>query len=175
MHVKGAFKVTKSAWEHMKKNNFGRIIFTSSAAGLYGNYGQTNYSSAKSSLIGFSHSLALEGKKFNIHSNTIAPIASSRILATINQTDKLKPEYISPLVLYLCHEDCKETGGLFECGAGWYTKLNYFRTKGVHLKGEIQPEDIQKNWNLITDFKEPVQVKSAVDSIKHTSELLSKL
>lgn len=175
VHLRGAFKVTRAAWPHMQKQKYGRIIMTSSAAGLYGNYGQTNYSSVKAGLIGFANSLALEGKRFNIQVNTIAPVASSRILATINTTDKFKTSFISPLVLYLCSEKCKETGGIFECGTGWYSKLNWIRTQGVILQEPINHHDIEKNWEKIIDFTDPVQIRSSAESMKHTIALASKL
>jgi 3-hydroxyacyl-CoA dehydrogenase/3a,7a,12a-trihydroxy-5b-cholest-24-enoyl-CoA hydratase len=175
VHLLGAYKVTKAAWPHMIKNNYGKIIMTSSSSGIYGNRGQANYSSAKAALIGFANSLAIEGAGRNIMVNTIAPIASSRILATVNTTDKFKPEFISPLVLWLCHQNCKETGGIFECGAGWYSKLRWIRTQGVQLREPIDPKDIEENWSKITDFTDPIQVKSAVDSMKHAASLISKL
>eukprot|EP01080_Neovahlkampfia_damariscottae_P006317 gene6317-10324_t len=136
VHMKGSFKVTHAAWPHMKKNKFGRIIFISSSSGIYGNFGQANYAMAKSGFIGLGQTLAIEGYKDNIHCNIVAPVGSSRILASINPTDLLKPAYVSPLMIYLCHPKTKETGGLFECGGGFFTKLKWFRTEGysVNLK-----------------------------------------
>ena len=157
VHVRGSYKVTKAAWDHMQEAGFGRVIFTASAAGIYGNFGQANYAMAKLGLVGFSNTLAIEGKKKNVLVNTIAPIAGSRLTETIlpkNITDALKPEYVSPLVAYLCHESCEETGGLFEVGGGLYTKLRWERTEGKLFKlgREIKPEQIKKSWGVITDF-----------------------
>ena len=98
---------------------------TSSAAGIYGNFGQSNYSAAKLGLFGLSNTLSLEGAKYNIKSNTIAPLAKSRLTETVMPEEllaNLKPDYVAPLVLYLCHESCDETGSLFEVGAGWIGK-----------------------------------------------------
>ncbi|MBX3203155.1 MAG: SDR family NAD(P)-dependent oxidoreductase, partial [Labilithrix sp.] len=157
VHVRGSYKVTKAAWDHMQEAGFGRVIFTASAAGIYGNFGQANYAMAKLGLVGFSNTLAIEGKKKNVLVNTIAPIAGSRLTETIlpkNITDALKPEYVSPLVAWLAHESCEETGGLFEVGGGLYAKLRWERTEGKVFKlgREIKPEQIKKSWGVITDF-----------------------
>src|SRR5699024_472914 len=112
---------------------YGRIIFTTSAAGLYGNFGQANYSSAKLGLLGLANTLAIEGRKQNIHVNTIAPIAGSRLTETVmpaNLLEQLKPEYVSPLVAWLCHDNCKSSGAVFEVGAGFFGKLRWQRTTG---------------------------------------------
>ncbi len=109
----------------MKANNFGRIIMTASGAGIYGNFGQANYSAAKLGLLGLSNTLSIEGSKYNIRCNTIAPVARSRLTQTVMPEeilDVLKPEYVAPLVLFLCHEATEETGGLFEVGGGWVGK-----------------------------------------------------
>jgi (3R)-3-hydroxyacyl-CoA dehydrogenase / 3a,7a,12a-trihydroxy-5b-cholest-24-enoyl-CoA hydratase / enoyl-CoA hydratase 2 len=157
VHVRGSYKVTKAAWDHMQEAGYGRVIFTASAAGIYGNFGQANYAMAKLGLVGFSNTLAIEGRKKNVLVNTIAPIAGSRLTETIlpkNITDALKPEYVSPLVAWLCHESCEETGGLFEVGGGLFTKLRWERTEGKLFKlgREIKPEQLQKSWGVITDF-----------------------
>jgi 3-hydroxyacyl-CoA dehydrogenase/3a,7a,12a-trihydroxy-5b-cholest-24-enoyl-CoA hydratase len=157
VHVNGAFKVTKAAWDHMLEAGFGRIIMTASAAGIYGNFGQANYAMAKLGLVGFSNTLALEGLKKNVRVNTIAPIAGSRLTETVlpkNMTDALKPEYVSGLVAYLCHESTEETGGLFEVGGGLFAKLRWERTEGKLFKlgRPITPEQIKNDWNQISDF-----------------------
>ena len=156
VHVKGSFCCSKAAWPIMREQQYGRIIMTSSAAGIYGNFGQSNYSAAKMALIGLGQTLALEGKKYNIHSNTIAPIADSRLTATVLPDDirkKLKPEYVSPLVAYLCSEQCEATGGLFEVGAGSFFHLNWYRSEGSTLKTEdVTIENVAKNFSKITDM-----------------------
>lgn len=112
---------------------------TASAAGIYGNYGQANYGSAKLSLYGFGRSLAKEGAKKGINCNIIAPLAGSRITETVMPPDllsALKPEMVAPFVAYLCHSSCKETGSLFELGAGYCAKVRLERSPGVLLKVE---------------------------------------
>ncbi|MCA9714449.1 MAG: SDR family NAD(P)-dependent oxidoreductase [Myxococcales bacterium] len=157
VHVYGSFKVTHAAWPHMRDQQYGRVIMTSSAAGLYGNFGQANYSTAKLGLLGFGFTLAHEGRKRNIHVNTIAPVAGSRMTETIlppNLIDALKPEYVSPLVALLCHERCEETGGIFEVGGGMISKLRWQRTNGklYRIGREITPELLRDSWDTIVDF-----------------------
>lgn len=158
VHVKGAFCCTKAAWPIMREQKFGRIIMTSSAAGIYGNFGQANYSSAKMALIGLGQTLALEGKKYNIHANTIAPIADSRLTATVLPEDirkKLNPEYVSPLVGYLCSEQCEETGGLFEVGAGAFFHLKWCRSEGARMKPEeVTIEKVAENFGKVVDMSD---------------------
>ncbi len=158
VHVTGAFKVTHAAWPYMRDQGYGRIIVTSSAAGIYGNFGQANYSLAKLGLVGFSQTLALEGQKKNVHANAIAPIAGSRMTETVlpkELLDALKPEYVSPLVAWLCHESCEENGSLFEVGGGFMAKLRWERTKGktFRIGRNITPELVQKSWGEVTSFE----------------------
>jgi 3-hydroxyacyl-CoA dehydrogenase/3a,7a,12a-trihydroxy-5b-cholest-24-enoyl-CoA hydratase len=171
VHMLGAFRVTHAAWPYMRDQGYGRIIFTSSAAGIYGNFGQANYSAAKLGLVGLASTLAVEGSKKNIRVNTIAPLAGSRLTETVmpkEVVDALKPEYVSPVVLYLGHEDCKETGGLFEVGGGFVAKLRWERTRGKiwKLGRAIQPENIQKAWSEITDFADATHPENITASMQ---------
>jgi len=131
---------------------------TSSAAGLYGNFGQANYSMAKLGLLGFANTLSIEGKGRDILVNTIAPIAGSRMTATAmppELVEAFKPEFVTPLVLYLCHESSAETGGIFELGAGWVSKLRWQRTLGAFfpIDHPLTPEDIHNAWPVIGNFE----------------------
>ncbi|XP_053726935.1 peroxisomal multifunctional enzyme type 2 isoform X1 [Synchiropus splendidus] len=174
VHLRGSFLVTRAAWNHMKKQNFGRIIMTASAAGIYGNFGQANYSAAKLGLLGLSNTLAIEGRKYNIHCNTIAPVAGSRLTEQVMPPDlvaALKAEYVSPLVLWLCHEQCEENGGLFEVGAGWAGKLRWERSLGSIVRKKDQPmtpEAVRDQWDEVCDFTnatKPVSVEESLQSI----------
>ncbi|XP_033124168.1 peroxisomal multifunctional enzyme type 2-like [Anneissia japonica] len=161
VHLRGAFQVSRAAWPHMKNQKYGRMIFTTSSAGLYGNFGQANYSAAKLGLVGLCNTLAVEGAKYNINCNSIAPFAGSRLTETVmtsDMVDALKPFYIAPIVAYLCHDTCNENGGIFECGAGWYAKLRYQRSKGVVVRKKgvkYTPEEICRTWDVGTDFEDP--------------------
>jgi 3-hydroxyacyl-CoA dehydrogenase/3a,7a,12a-trihydroxy-5b-cholest-24-enoyl-CoA hydratase len=173
VHLYGAFKVTHAAWPHFRQQEYGRVIMTASAAGLYGNFGQVNYGAVKLGLLGMANTLAIEGKKRHIQVNTIAPIAGSRLTETVLPADlvaALKPEYVAPLVAYLCHESCAETGGIFELGAGWISRLRWQRSKGAFfpLSRPITPEQVAANWSIITDFEQadtPTSVQDAFGPI----------
>ncbi|KAI1006092.1 Peroxisomal hydratase-dehydrogenase-epimerase [Podosphaera aphanis] len=160
VHVRGSYKCARAAWPYFKKQNSGRIINTASAAGLFGFYGQCNYSAAKLALVGFSETLAKEGEKYNIYCNVIAPIAASRMTETVLPPDilaNLKPEWVVPLVAVLVHKDCQENGAIFEVGGGHIAKLRWERSRGLLLKPDdsYTPSAILKNWDQIRDFSDP--------------------
>nr|XP_020659275.1 peroxisomal multifunctional enzyme type 2 [Pogona vitticeps] len=181
VHLRGSFLVTRAAWDHMKKQNFGRIIMTSSAAGIYGNFGQANYSAAKLGLLGLANTLAIEGRKYNIHCNTIAPTAGSRLTQTVMPQDMLdafKPEYVAPLVLWLCHENCQENSGLFEVGAGWIGKLRWERTLGAIVRQKnlpMTPEDVRNNWEKISNFDNAAHPRTIQESVSLLNDVLSQI
>lgn len=132
-HVFGAYKCTRAAWDIMRSQGYGRIVNITSIAGLHGDHGMTSYSAAKSAIIGFTQSLAIEGAKRNIIANAVAPLADTRMLAALHLNKKLvdllKPQFCVPLIGVLCHESCKETGGIFECGGGWFSKVRWERAE----------------------------------------------
>uniref|UniRef100_A0A146PI63 Peroxisomal multifunctional enzyme type 2 n=1 Tax=Fundulus heteroclitus TaxID=8078 RepID=A0A146PI63_FUNHE len=181
IHLRGSFLVTRAAWNHMKNQKFGRIIMTASAAGIYGNFGQANYSAAKLGLLGLANTLAIEGHKYNIHCNTIAPVAGSRLTETVMPPDlvaSLKPEYVAPLVLWLCHEQCKENGGLFEVGAGWIGKLRWERTQGRTVRQRnkpMTPEGVRDQWDAICDFENATKPANVQESLHSVVSVLSQV
>ncbi|SCU97700.1 LAMI_0F11034g1_1 [Lachancea mirantina] len=160
VHLNGAYKLTKAAWPHMKQRKFGRIINTCSPAGLYGNFGQANYSAAKLALVGFSETLAKEGFKYNICVNCIVPLARSRMTEKIIPPHILKqlaPEKIAPLVLYLTHESVNVTNSIFELAAGFYAQVRWERSSGQIFKPDpktLTPEALLKEWGHIVEFKD---------------------
>jgi 3-hydroxyacyl-CoA dehydrogenase/3a,7a,12a-trihydroxy-5b-cholest-24-enoyl-CoA hydratase len=170
VHNYGAYKVTKAAWPIMNEQGYGRVLFTTSSAGIYGNFGQTNYGSAKLSLVGFANTLSLEGQRKNVLVNTIAPFAASRLTEGLLPPavfDSLKPEYVSPIVAYLCSEDSDTTGGVYEVGGGFYSSLRWERTKGklFRLGRDVSPDDIQSSWKQINDFSEVEHIGSVMESL----------
>ncbi|XP_076465925.1 peroxisomal multifunctional enzyme type 2-like isoform X2 [Babylonia areolata] len=166
VHLRGSFLVTRAAWPHMKKQNYGRIIMTTSTSGIYGNFGQANYAAAKSGLIGLSNTLAVEGEKNNILCNAVAPVAGSRLASHVMPPDVaegLKMEYNVPLVLYLVHESCPASGDVFEMGGGWVAQTRHERSKGAVIRTRDSfgtPEAVRDNWDKITDFTDSEKPRS---------------
>ncbi|MGH8504686.1 MAG: SDR family NAD(P)-dependent oxidoreductase [Stenotrophobium sp.] len=179
VHLNGSFSVSYAAWPIMRDKNYGRIIMTTSAAGIYGNFGQANYSAAKLGILGLGQTLALEGRSKNIHVNTIAPLAGSRLTETVLPPEliaALKPEYVSPLVGWLCHADCSETGSSFEVGAGYVAKLRWERSRGHFFKtaAGFAPEDVAGKWHAIVDFADAEHPANINESMAPVLANLSK-
>lgn len=179
VHVEGAYKTTKAAWDHMKNNNFGRVIFTSSTSGIYGNFGQANYGMAKLGLYGFTRTLAIEGRKNNIFVNAIAPTGGTRMTEGLfpeGAFDKLKPELVSPLVAYLCSEECKETGSLFEVGGGWMGKVRWERSLGIGFNPDegFTPEDVAANFEQLCSFEGAVHPKDNIEALRELMANIQK-
>ena len=152
VHLKGAFHVTQPAWVRMREQGYGRIISTSSAAGIFGNFGQTNYGAAKMGLVGFTRVLAVEGAKYNIKVNAIAPVARTRMTEDIlgPLAAKLNPEQISPVVAWLASEDCPVSGEVYSCGGGTVARFFVGLTKGIFEPG-LTVETIRDRWDEIRD------------------------
>jgi len=156
VHLYGTYKCSRAAWNIMREQGYGRIINTASAAGLFGSFGQVNYSAAKLGIHGFTLALAREGEKKNVLVNTIAPMAASRMLETVMPPDILanvKPQLVVPLVAYLSHETNKETGNVYEVGGGFVAKLRWQRSEGSFFDPEkMSPEDVAAKIAEISDF-----------------------
>jgi NAD(P)-dependent dehydrogenase (short-subunit alcohol dehydrogenase family) len=167
VHVKGSFNVIQPAFRIMRQNNYGRIIVTTSNAGLYGNFGQANYSSAKTALLGFASTLELEGAKYNIKANVIAPVAASRLTEDVMPPavlEKLKPELVSPVVAYLCSEECQVSGNIFTAGGGYVGRAAIVESKGAVLPN-ISIEAVRDNFARITDMSGAEEFSNAFDEV----------
>eukprot|EP00753_Platysulcus_tardus_P021765 PLAT9113.2.p1 GENE.PLAT9113.2~~PLAT9113.2.p1 ORF type:complete len:770 (+),score=413.61 PLAT9113.2:9-2318(+) len=173
VHLKGSYAVTRAAWPHMRKQNYGRVVNITSSTGLYGNLGQSNYGAMKLALVGFTNTLAREGERRNIRVNVVAPTAATRMTEDLMPEEMLrvlKPAYVSPLILLLLHESSEESGGVFEVGAGWFAKLRWQRTRGASVAPtELTPERVAKEWATIGDFERgsshPDSTQSSFDPI----------
>lgn len=152
VHLKGAFHVTRPAWVHMREQKYGRVISTSSAAGIFGNFGQANYGAAKMGLVGLTRVLAVEGAKYNIKANAIAPLAYTRMTEDLlgPLADKLDPGLVTPLVTYLASEECEPTGRVFSVGGGRVAEVFIGETQGYH-QADLTPEAVHEHWDAITD------------------------
>jgi NAD(P)-dependent dehydrogenase (short-subunit alcohol dehydrogenase family) len=157
IHVDGSWYVSRAAVPHLRENNYGRVIFTSSGAGLWGNFGQTNYSAAKMAVVGMMLAMKLEMAKYNCNVNVISPLAASRLLGTVmteEQMETLNPDFVAAMVVYLCTEECTETGGIFMAGGGNFAKAQMVANDGITIesRGDISVENIAKSIYDISDM-----------------------
>ncbi len=158
VHLLGTVYVTRAAFPVMKVKGYGRIVLTTSASGLYGNFGQTNYAAAKLGLVGFMNSLKLEGLRYNIRINAVAPMAATRLAQGVfpqEMASRLKPELVAPLVAYLCSEQCEASGDIISAGAGSYNAVKIVESKGVRFgtEQEITPEMIAAKYRDIGNLE----------------------
>jgi len=163
VHLRGAFNVTAPAWKIMRDKSYGRIVSTSSAAGIFGNFGQANYGAAKMGLVGFMNVLSVEGAKYNICANSIAPLAFTRMTEDLLGPlgDKLQPELVSPLVTYLAHESCEATGRVFSVGGGRVAEVFIGECQGYTNTESLTPEELRDNWGAVTD-RDGYEVPAAI-------------
>jgi NAD(P)-dependent dehydrogenase (short-subunit alcohol dehydrogenase family) len=153
VHLRGAFNVTQPAYVHMKEQGYGRIVSTASGAGIFGNFGQANYGAAKMGLVGFTRVLAVEGAKNNIKANVIAPVAKSRMTEDLmgDLVERFAPEFVSPLVAWLVHEDVPVTGEIYSVGAGHIARVFLGVTPGYTNTGDLTAEDVRDHFDTIRD------------------------
>jgi NAD(P)-dependent dehydrogenase (short-subunit alcohol dehydrogenase family) len=169
VHVRGAFNVTRPAWRLMRAAGYGRVLFTTSAAGLWGNFGQSNYSTAKAGLVGLSNTLAIEGAKNGVASNVIAPIAATAMTEGLlgKLTDVADPALVSPAVAWLCHESCDATGHVYSVGGGRIARVVVALTPGYTSKDEpLTAESIRDNWETISATEPNAVAMSMADDFR---------
>lgn len=155
VHLYGGYNVVRAAWPHFREQSFGRVVVATSTSGLFGNFGQANYGAAKLGLVGMINTLAIEGAKYNIKANAIAPIAATRMTEDIlpaEVLEKLKPEYVAPVVAYLCTEQVAETGSVFIAGGGKVQRAALFENAGANFENPPSVDDIAAQWSTITDL-----------------------
>ena len=173
IHLIGSVKPTKMVWEIMKEQNYGRILVTTSSTGLYGNFGQSNYGAAKLGVVGFINTLKLEGQKYNINCNVLCPVAYTRMTENLMPPEAeqlLTPSSVTPAVIYLSSEN-GPTGTILCAGAGVYSVAKIMESDGENLGLEATAEDLEKNWDKISDFSE---AKPFFNGGEQTGKVLEK-
>ena len=154
VHLIGTFNCTKAVWEAMREQKYGRIVMTTSSSGLYGNFGQANYSAAKLGLVGLMQTLAIEGVKYGIHVNAIAPTAATGMTEGILPDEQLKllrPEFVAPAILALVAESAP-TRAIVCAGAGGFEIANITITKGIYVAGNPpSAEQLVARWAEVVD------------------------
>ena len=160
VHLYGGYNVIRAAWPHFREQSFGRVVVATSTSGLFGNFGQANYSAAKLGLVGLINTLAQEGAKYNIKANAVAPIAATRMTQDIlppEVFEKLTPEYVAPVVAYLCSEEVPDTASVFIVGGGKVQRAALFENAGVTFSNVPSVDDVAAKWNEIDDLSSAKQ------------------
>jgi len=152
VHLRGAFNVTRPAWIAMREQSYGRVVNTSSNSGILGNFGQSNYGAAKMGLVGLTRVLAVEGAKYNIKVNAIAPVAKTRMTEELlgAMGDKIEPALVSPIVAYLAHEECPVTGEVYSAAGGRIARFFIGLTPGYYNPA-LTVEDVRDHFEQIRD------------------------
>ena len=178
VHLMGTVNCTKAVWPVMVEAGYGRILMTTSASGIYGNFGQANYAAAKSGIVGFMNTLAIEGEKKGIHVNSLAPSAATRMTEDLLPQavlDILQPETISPGALFLVSEAAPTTK-ILGAGAGVFAVSEMVEAPGVFIPEDARtPEVIAERWNEIADVsKDAAPLGSAFDQTAKYAKLAAK-
>lgn len=175
VHLIGTLKPVKAVWEIMRAQNYGRLVFTTSSSGLYGNFGQANYGAAKLALVGLMNTLKIEGGKNNIRVNCICPVAATRMTENIFPPEALKqfdPASVTPGVIYLASHDAPN-GAVLVAGGGVFALSRIFETEGAFLgQGEISAEQVRDHWGRIAD---PALQEAYEQGMAQTAKFLRKL
>ena len=178
VHFQGTFNCTHTVFQIMREQQYGRIIFTSSSSGVFGNFGQTNYGSAKMAMIGLMNTLKIEGQNKNIFTNSITPVAYTRMTEGLIPEDfgkNLKPEFVTPAVMYLASDDAPN-GAIMAAGAGVFSRIFIHETMGVSLGmgEEMTPENIKANWDKISDMSDARALQNGGEQTLKFFELINK-
>jgi NAD(P)-dependent dehydrogenase (short-subunit alcohol dehydrogenase family) len=155
VHLYGGYNVIRAAWPHFREQGYGRIVVATSTSGLFGNFGQANYGAAKLGLVGLINTLAQEGAKYNIKANAVAPIAATRMTEDILPAEvlqKLTPEYVAPVVAYLCTEEVPDSASVFIAGGGKVQRAALFQNEGFAFQTPPSVPELASHWGVIRDM-----------------------
>ena len=155
VHLYGGYNVIRAAWPHLREQGYGRIVVATSTSGLFGNFGQANYSAAKLGLVGLINTLAQEGAKYNVKANAVAPIAATRMTEDILPAEvlqKLTPEFVAPVVAYLCTEEVPDSASVFIVGGGKVHRAALFQNEGFTFQTPPSVPELASHWGVIRDM-----------------------
>jgi len=156
VHLFGTYHVTRAAWPHLREQSYGRVIVTTSTSGLFGNFGQANYGAAKLGMVGLINTLAVEGSRYNITANAVAPIAATRMTEDIMPPEmfsQLDPAYVSPVVVWLASEECSDSGEVVMAGGGHYARVHYMTAPGTRFEAVPSVDDLAARWSQVMDME----------------------
>ncbi|MFZ0907485.1 MAG: SDR family oxidoreductase [Mycobacterium sp.] len=165
VHLYGGYNVIRAAWPHFREQSFGRVVVATSTSGLFGNFGQANYGAAKLGLVGLINTLAQEGAKYNIKTNAVAPIAATRMTEDILPPEVLKnltPDFVAPVVAYLCTEEVPDTDSIFIVGGGKVQRTALFQNEGVTFKTAPSVDEIAAHWAEIENLSAAKQANFSI-------------
>ena len=178
VHFQGSLNCTHTVFPIMREQEYGRIVFTSSSSGVFGNFGQTNYGSAKMAMIGLMNTLKLEGQNKNVFTNSITPVAYTRMTEGLIPEDfgkNLQPEFVTPAVIYLASENAPK-GVIMAAGAGVFSRIFIHETMGISLciGEDMTPENIQASWDKISDMEDARALQNGGEQTLKFFELINK-
>ncbi|GGC89639.1 3-oxoacyl-ACP reductase [Tersicoccus solisilvae] len=177
VHLMGSVHCSRAVWPHMVERGYGRILMTTSASGIYGNFGQANYGAAKAAVVGLMNVLAIEGRTRGIRVNALAPTAATRMTEDLLEPDelaRLAPETVSPGAVFLVSPDAP-TKTILAAGAGVFAVARMEESRGLHLPADRRtPEDIAAQWERISDMTESVVTGSAFEQTRRYLDLVQR-
>ena len=176
VHMMGSVYCTKAVWPIMVEQKYGRIVMTSSSSGIFGNFGQSNYGSAKMGVVGLMNTLRIEGQKNNIKANSLVPVAATRMTENLGMPDavfdSLKPESVSPAVIFMASEDAPD-GVMISAGAGVFAMAEIVHSEGIALKGDdLNADMLAEKWSEASDMTNGKALRSGAE---HTAHIFKKL
>ena len=176
VHMMGSVYCTKAVWPIMVEQKYGRIVMTSSSSGIFGNFGQSNYGSAKMGVVGLMNTLRIEGQKNNIKVNSLVPVAATRMTENLGMPDavfdSLKPESVSPAVIFMASEDAPD-GVMISAGAGVFAMAEIVHSEGIALKGDdLNADMLAEKWSEASDMTNSKALRSGAE---HTAHIFKKL